>query len=363
MRYALIMAGGSGTRLWPMSHRTQPKQLIPFINGKSLISVAYDRLEGLVPRENRFICAGEIHRELIQKSLELADDRFIGEPVGRDTLNALGYSAAILQKEDPDAVMAVFTSDHLIEPVEKFLAIVEKGYRTAEKNKETLVTFGVTPTMAETGFGYLELGPPVNEDVYLVSRFREKPDKATAESFFAQGPSSYLWNSGMFVWHAKTFLDCVKKYEPEIWKDLMDISKSWKTPAFKETRDRIFPGLRKISVDFAVMEPASADPDYSVAAIPMPLTWLDIGSWPAYGETCPTDDSGNQLGAEKTALLDSRNTLVASSDDEHLITAIGCEEMIIIHTPGATLVCPKSKAQEIKKLHGLVSDNFKGEYL
>ena len=363
MRYALIMAGGSGTRLWPMSNKDQPKQLIPFLNGKSLLSVAHDRLEGLIPKENRYICAGEQHWPLIESSLKFPESRFLGEPMGRDTLNALGYSAAILQKEDPDAVMAVFTSDHLIEPVTDFLSIVNKGFETAEENPDTLVTFGIAPTEPATGFGYLELGKSLSKGARIVSRFREKPDIETAKDFFSRGPEAYLWNSGMFVWKAGTFLKCVEKYEPAIYKSLQQIADSWKTPGFKETRDAVFPTLKKISVDFAVMEPASEDPDFTVAALPMPLSWLDIGSWPAYAETCPQDNSGNHVGGGKAVFLDSENNLTVSSEPEHLITTIGCEDMIVIHTPRATLVCPKEKSQEIKDLYSLVKEQLGEDYL
>ena len=363
MRYALIMAGGSGTRLWPMSHENQPKQLIPFIRGKSLLAVAWERLEGLIPPENRFICAGEKHRQLILDSLGIPARQFLGEPTGRDTLNALGYSAAVLAKEDPHAVMAVFTADHLIEPVDEFLTLVKKGFETAEAGEKTLVTFGITPTEPATGFGYLELGGRLGPHARKVLRFREKPDVQTAGEFFRRGPEAYLWNSGMFVWRASDFLGCVKKFEPETWKEIEKIGQAWGTPEFTEVRNRIFPGLKKISVDFAVMEPASADPEYTVTAVPMPLRWLDIGSWPAFGDTCPEDSSGNRLGAGKNLLLDCTRTLTASSDPDHLITAIGCEDLIIIHTPRATMVCPREMAQEIKKLHGLISEKFGRDYL
>lgn len=363
MRYALIMAGGSGTRLWPMSTKEQPKQLIPFIEGRSLIEVAHSRLEGLIPVENRYICAGEAHRDIITEALNLSPSCYLGEPTGRDTLNALGYSAAILSKQDPEAVMSVFTSDHLIEPVSDFLSIVEKGFLTVEEQPETLVTFGIQPTEPACGFGYLEIGAPLNKDASIVSRFREKPDAETAEKFFKAGPSSYLWNSGMFVWKVSTFLKCIEKYHPDIYKDLMIIAEAWGAPDFTAVRNRIYPGLKKISVDFAVMEPASVDPEYRVAAIPMPLTWLDIGSWPAYSETCPIDNNGNRRGGGKSVMLDSKNTFTASSDNNHLIATAGCEDLIIIHTPKATLVCPRDKAQEIKKLHEMVGREIGEEYL
>lgn len=363
MRHAVIMAGGSGTRLWPMSRKEQPKQLIPFINGKSLLELAHNRLEGLIPTENRYICAGEAHRDSIIKTLGLSDSCFLGEPVGRDTLNALGYSAAIIYKKDPDAVLSVFTSDHLIEPVHEFLSIVEKGFLTVEEHPETLLAFGIKPTEAATGFGYLELGAQLNKYASIVSRFREKPDLDTARKFFEAGPDSYLWNSGMFVWKASTFLNCIKKYQAKIYSQLTEIADAWGRPDFAAVRDRIYPGLKKISVDYAVMEPASVDPEYKVAAVPMPLSWLDIGSWPAYAETCPKDKDGNRKGSGKALMLDSRNTFTTSSDEQHLIATIGCEDLIIIHTPKTTLVCPRDRAQEIKALHNLAGQEFGDEYL
>ena len=357
MRYALILAGGSGTRLWPMSRANLPKQLIPFINGKSLLQLAFERLEGVVPAENRYICAGVAHADIICSALSLPKEQLLGEPTGRDTLNAVGYSAAVIAKHDPEAVIAVFTADHIIEPIEDFLKLVDQGFRIAEGQANTLVTFGISPTQAATGYGYLQLGKTIDDSAWVVDQFKEKPDQATAQEYFAAGAERYLWNSGMFVWRASTLLDCISRYEPENFCGLSQIAEAWDTVDREKVLNSTFPALKKISVDFAVMEPASRDPQVRVAAVPMPLSWLDVGSWPMFAETCPADENGNATAAQ-TLLLETRGTLAASSDPAHVIATIGCEDLIIIHTPDATLVCHKDRAESIKELHRQVGVRF-----
>jgi mannose-1-phosphate guanylyltransferase len=357
MRYALIVAGGSGTRLWPMSRACLPKQLIPFIHGKSLLQLAFERLEGLVPAENRYICASQGHADLICNALQLPKEQFLGEPVGRDTLNAVGYSAAVIAQRDPEAVIAVFTADHIIEPVDQFLKIVEQGFQLAESQPKTLVTFGIAPTEAATGYGYLQLGKPLNGEARVVENFKEKPALELARDYFAAGMQRYLWNSGMFVWRASTLLDCINRYEPANAEGIRAIAEAWDTPRRDGVLQTVFPSLKKVSVDFAVMEPASRDARVQVAAIPMPLTWLDVGSWPMFGETCPRDEKGNAIAA-KSLLLETEGTLAASSDPQHLITTIGCRDLIIIHTPDATLVCHKDHAESIKEMHRQVGELF-----
>lgn len=358
MRYAVIIAGGSGTRLWPMSRASLPKQLIPFIGGKSLLDVAYERLAGLVPAENRIVCAGQGHEKVIREALGLGADQFLGEPVGRDTLNAVGYSTAVIARRDPNAVIAVFTADHIIEPVDEFQRIVEHGFRLAEQHGETLVTFGIAPTQAATGYGYLQLGERVDETARVVEEFREKPNAEAAEGFFKAGAEKYLWNSGMFVWRAETMMDCIRRYEPENYAGIEKIAAAWNGAERERTLGAVFPTLKKISIDYAVMEPASRDAKVRVAAVPMPLQWLDVGSWPMFAETCPKDENGNAIGAGKTLLVDTKGTLVASNDAGHLIATIGCEDLIIIHTPEATLVCRKDRAEGIKEVHRVVGERF-----
>jgi mannose-1-phosphate guanylyltransferase len=366
MRYALIMAGGSGTRLWPMSRGDRPKQLIPFLEGKSLLQTAFDRVEGLIDRENRYICAGRRHEKVIlAETPGLEPQNFFGEPVGRDTLNAVGLSAAVLAAKDPEAVIAVFTADHLIEPAEEFRRIVAQGFAIGERMPETLVTFGIAPTFPATGYGYLELGPELENAAFAskVQKFKEKPPLELARQYLAEGPSRYLWNSGMFVWRADTLLDCIRRYEPTVHEGLVEIAKAWDAPRQAEVLEKVFPQLKKISVDFAVMEPASRDPSVRVAAVPMPLSWLDIGSWPSFAQTCRKDECQNALAAHEHILIDSSNCLAASSDPEHLIALVGCENLLVIHTPDATLVCPANQAEQIKELYKRIEGRYGEKYL
>jgi len=375
MRYALIIAGGSGTRLWPMSRGDFPKQLIPFIDGKSLLRIAFERFEGFLPCENRYICAGEKHRTAIVTGVPGFDEnRFLGEPVGRDTLNAVALGATVLAHRDPEAIVGVFTADHLIQPVEEFQRIINQGFALVEQSPQTLVTFGIAPTSPATGYGYLELGQPLDGGerepatvspelkAFRVDRFKEKPALAMAEEYFRKGSNHYLWNSGMFVWRASTLLDCVRRYEPSVFAGLEKVAIAWDTPQRGEVLAEVYPTLKKISVDFAVMEPASTDPAMRVAAIPMHLQWLDIGSWPSFAATCPHDDDDNALGAKQHILLDTANSLVASDDPDHLIALLGCSDLIVIHTGQATLVCRADMAEQIKDLQQKIASQFGTRY-
>ncbi len=360
MRYALIIAGGSGTRLWPMSTRELPKQLIPFIEGRSLLEIAMSRLKGLIPDEQIFVCAGESHRQAMLDRLPgLSADRFIGEPCGRDTLNAVGLGSALLGREDENAIVAVFTADHLIQPEDKFREIVDIGYRLAEEQPHTLVTFGINPTHPATGYGYLELGKPTPcGKARVVSQFKEKPDLDTATQYLKAGPEKYLWNSGMFVWRSSALMDCIRRFCPDNYLGISEIVDAWDSDRRTETINRIYPTLNKISVDYAVMEPASRDHRARVLAVPMPLNWLDVGSWPSYAKTLSPDEAGNTVSGCRSVLMDSRNCLAVSSDPDHLITTIGCDDLVIIHTPGATLVCKADQAERIKELHKQVGEKY-----
>jgi mannose-1-phosphate guanylyltransferase len=293
----------------------------------------------------------------------MSADRFLGEPVRRDTLAALAFASAVIARMDSEATIIVLTADHFIEPTDAFCAVVSRGLDTAESGPGVLVTFGIAPTRAATGFGYLRLGKPFSGHARTVEEFREKPDAPTARRWVAEGPDRFLWNSGMFVWKAEAFLNCVKRYEPSVFDGVSRIADAWGAPGYDETIGAVYPVLKKISVDFAVMEKASRDPAVKVAAVPMTLSWKDIGSWPSFAETCPTDDDGNSIAAEKTLLLDSRGTLVVSSDPGHLVAAFGCDDLVIVHTPSATLVCRKDRAEDLKKLHALASEKFGADYV
>ena len=364
MRYAVILAGGSGIRLWPMSRTKKPKQLIPLIEGHSLLEIAFRRLEGLVPDEHCLICAGRSHAEEIRRLLPgLGPERFLGEPCGRDTLGAIGLCAAVLRRRDPEAIVAIFTADHVIEPIDQFQQIVNSGYELVERRPEALVTFGITPTGPATGYGYLELGEPLDGPARLLRRFREKPKLEAAEQYVQAGPERFLWNSGMLVYRAETLLEAIRRHAREDHDRLQRIAAVWDAPGRDAVVDDIYPTLTKTSLEFAVLEAASLDPAVTLAAIPMPLRWLDVGAWTSLAEICRRDAQGNTSAAERTLFLDSQGMVAASSDPAHLIAAIGCDDLIVVHTPDATLVCRADRADSIKELHRLIAERWGDEYV
>lgn len=352
MRYAMIMAGGTGTRLWPMSRQSRPKQLLPLIGGRSLLEIAAARLEGLVPPQNRLICTAEEFRDVIRQTLaQFSDDQILGEPLPRDTVNAVGFTAAVLLQRDPQAVFAVLTADHLIEPQDEFARTFDLGFRLVEDNPKRFVTFSIKPTHPATGYGYVERTELIGgfEGAYTAGRFTEKPDAPTAEEFLRSG--RFNWNSGMFIFSAAAFMDALKKFMPENYAGLMKVGAVWneRHATRQATLKEIYPLLKKISVDFGVMEPASRDPDFTICTIPMDVEWMDVGSWTSLAETLPPDLEGHRANC-KTAHFDSRNILAVSDDPHHTIAALGCDDLIIVHTKDATLVCPRAAAEHIKEL-------------
>lgn len=283
--------------------------------------------------------------------------------MGRDTLNAIGLSAAVLNREDPEAVFAAVTSDHIIGPADAFREYIRRGYEAVETDPSAVATFGIRPTAPSTGFGYLEIGEELGEGLRRVVKFHEKPKAPIAEEYFAAGPERYLWNSGMFVWQASTLLDCIQRYEPETYAGLQAIADAWETPSRDAVLQETYPGLRKISVDFAIMQPAAADPLLSIVAVPMRLEWMDVGNWASFAQTCPADEAGNRLHAPRAVLQGCRDTLVASTDPDHLIAAVGCEGLVVVHTPDATLICPADRVEDVKDLTGKIQERFGPEAL
>lgn len=354
MRYAMIMAGGAGTRLWPMSRKDRPKQLLPFLNGRSLIQLAEERLEGVVPPERRLVCAAERYREAILHAIPaLSADRYLGEPMGRDTVNAVGFCAAVLRARDPGAVFAVLTADHLIEPQEEFARRLDLAFRLVEADPTRLCTFSITPTFPATGYGYVERGDAIAgfDGAFRAKRFVEKPDRQTAERYLAEG--GFGWNSGMFVFAADTVMKALERFKPECHAGLEQIGEAWETPRRLEVLERIYPTLPRISVDYALMEPAARDTELQVCVVPMNVSWMDVGSWPTYGQTLEADADGNRTNA-RTAHLDSRNILAVSDDPGHTISVIGCSDLIVVRTTDATLVVPASMAERVKDVAGQV---------
>jgi len=332
------------------------------VHGSSLLRLAFERLEGVVPHERRLVCAVSALRDAIRIDLgDLPASQFLGEPVARDTAAAVGFCAATLLRRDAEAVMAVCTADHLIEPEDVFRQKMLQAFTLAEGSRNTLVMFGVRPTGPATAYGYLELGAQAHGAV-VVEGFREKPDAAGAQAYFTAGPDKYLWNSGMFVWKAAAFLDCLRVHQPELYAGVHKIAEAYDTPRRDEVIACVYPALPKISVDYAVMEPASRDPNMRLLAIPLSLRWLDVGSWNAYAEVCKRDGK-NAVAAERHALVDCENVLVACGDLDHLVAAVGCKDLIIVHTADATLVCRTDQAECIKQLHLLLGERFGKTYL
>ena len=343
-----------------MSRKKRPKQLLPLIGGKSLLEIAARRVDGLVSPPHRLICTGESFRTAIRAALpDICDEQILGEPAGRDTVNAVGFTAAVLLHNDPSAVFAVLTADHLIEPQEEFSRKFDLGFRLVEANPLRFVTFSIKPAFPATGYGYVEQGEPLAgfPGAFKAGRFAEKPDAATAQAFVDSG--RFNWNSGMFIFSAAAFMEALKKYMPENHKGLMEIGSAWGDTATRQSvLNRIYPTLKKISVDFGVMEPASKDSRFTICTVPTNVSWMDVGSWISYGETLPAQDTANNRANARTAHLNSKNVLAISDDPNHTIAALDCQDLIIVHTKDATLVCPRGSAERIKELAQRVDESL-----
>lgn len=351
MRHAVIMAGGAGVRLWPLSRKNRPKQLLKLFGGTSLLRQSYERVAAMFGPECIHVITRQSYLPFVVEELpELPAANLLGEPVGRDTANAVGLAAAVLQARDADAVIGIFTADHIITPMDRFCDAVELAYQTAEDHPDALVTMGIRPTRPDTNYGYVRRGKRLAEGVYEVKKFTEKPNAAKALKYYSSG--DYYWNSGMFAWRASTVLEQLEKHLPQSYGAIQEIAAAWNTDARQQKLESLYPSLMKISIDFAVMERADR-----VEVVEMGCHWVDVGSWPAFESVIAPDADGNVVARGNVIHLGSRGTIVVS-EEKHLIATIGVDDLVIVHAPDATLICKKRDAQGIKEL----VDNVRAEY-
>lgn len=354
------MAGGPGTRLWPMSRKARPKQLLPFgPNGRSLLRVSLDRLTGCFDHDHIYVIAGDDQLPAIRSELpELPDANLIGEPAARDTANAVGLACAVVAARDPDGTVCVVTADHIIEPIDRFQNAVETALAQIEARPDFLGTFGIKPTWPHPGLGYIHTGQVLDQTAvptYTVEAFKEKPDPATAQVYLDSG--QYYWNSGMFVWKAETIVHCLKTFLPQNAPLLIDLAQTFGRDGWNQSAQHVYDRLEKISIDFAVMEKAR-----NVLVVELDCSWADVGNWSELKNVTGTDPAGNAVLAERLVAVDSRDNILVSETDTHLVAAVGVTNLIVIHTRDATLICSKDHAQKIKTLVAQLDQTFPNQY-
>ncbi len=350
-RYAVIMAGGKGERFWPLSTSKRPKQLLALVGDKPLIAQAVDRLDGLVPPENVFVVTNAELVEATQAAAPLLPpENIVGEPIGRDTAAAVACGGALVKAKDKNGVFAILTADQVMGDLDVFSATLKGGMDLAAQN-DILVTIGIEPTYPSTGFGYIESGDNFQSaegvEFRKAQRFVEKPDEGTASKYVNSG--SFYWNSGMFIWSVQSLEKAFAAHCPEMRK-LMDTLTGYAADGkIIEGMDTTYPDLDKISVDYALMEKA----DNIIMACGT-FYWDDVGAWPALENHFEQDATGNtNIGQVQT--LDASNNIILSKD--HLTAVIGVEDLIVVQAEGVTLVCPKERAQDIKKMVVALREN------
>lgn len=350
-RYAVIMAGGKGERFWPLSTSKHPKQLLALVGDKPLIAQAVDRLEGLVPPENVFVVT---NAELVDATREAAPllpaENVVGEPIGRDTAAAVACGGALVKAKDQNGVFAVLTADQVMGDLDVFKATLKGGMDQAEQN-DILVTIGIQPSYPATGFGYIESGADFGSaegvEFRRADRFVEKPDETTATDYLATG--KFYWNSGMFIWSVPALEKAFGAHCPEMLELMNTLTGYAVDGKIVEGMDAVYPNLGKISIDYALMEKA----DNIVMACGT-FYWDDVGAWPALESHFEQDQSGNtNIGQVET--LDATGNIVLSKD--RLTAVIGVDDLVVVQAEGVTLVCPKDRAQDIKKMVVALREN------
>ena len=343
--YAVIMAGGKGERFWPLSTEKRPKQLLDLVGGKPLLLQAIERLEGLIPPERIVVVTNHSLVAAIREFLPPDSPvGVIGEPVGRDTAAAITAGAAWIRRRDPGAVFCVLTADHVIGDLPLFRDTLRACLARCAR-EDVLMTIGIRPTEPSSAYGYIALGEKVADDggieVFRAAAFKEKPTREVAERYLAEGRS--LWNSGMFVWSLDAFSAALARHRPQLADCLARWGAAPSDDALLDALGRDFPGLEKISVDYALMEHAD-----NILAARGTFAWDDVGSWPALESHLPLDPSGNAVRGDVVAENAHRN--IVFGGDGRLVALVGVDDLVVVQTPGATLVCHKSHSQEIKGL-------------
>jgi mannose-1-phosphate guanylyltransferase len=349
MDYAVILAGGSGVRLWPMSRRHRPKQVLPLVEGRSPLELAIERLRAAFPPDRIWIVTSAELVEAVRAAAgDLPAGNIIGEPAARDTSNAIGLICLLLARRDPAAKVGIFTADHIIRPTERFVAAVRDAMAFLDRQPDALMTFGVPPTWPHSGLGYIHRGECLAEGgrFFAVRRFVEKPDRPTAEQYVASG--EYYWNSGMFLWKAQTAIDAMERFRPDHIAMLRSAAEAVERNDAAGLAD-LYGKLPKISIDYALMEPASTSPSCRVVVREFDCQWVDLGSWAVLADVNPTDIAGNvRLGA--TVAVESAGSVLVNDDPNHLVATMGVSDLVVINSGGVTLVVPRSRAQDIKSL-------------
>ncbi|MBU0511534.1 MAG: mannose-1-phosphate guanylyltransferase [Chloroflexi bacterium] len=355
--YAVIMAGGGGTRLWPLSRQTRPKQMLRLVDERTLFQTAVQRLDGLFTPDRIFVVTVEEQaRELQAQCPEIPAENFLLEPMPRGTASVVGLAAVALEYSDPQAVMAVLTADHIIKNEGKYLRLLVSAYDAAQDGY--LVTLGIAPTYPATEYGYIQQGELIGGyqdlEVYRAARFREKPNAESAREMLAGG--DHAWNSGMFVWRVDRILAEIERQMPELASKLAEISGGWNQASSREVVLRIWPGIRPQTIDFGIMENAR-----DVAVIPAEgLGWSDVGSWDALCDVLPSDENGNIVVGGTHIPVDTRNSLIYTTQDRRLIVTIGVEDLVVVDTEDVLLVGRKDQAQKVRQVVKLLKQSNGG---
>jgi mannose-1-phosphate guanylyltransferase len=358
--YAVIMAGGGGTRLWPVSRRESPKQLLPLLGQETLFQSTIRRLDNLFPPERILVVTvAEQARQMQVQAPEIPVENYLIEPAPRGTASVIALAAAVLKKRDPDAAMAILTADHFIRDKDLFRYLVRTAFQVA--GKEYLVTLGITPTFPSTGYGYIEQGEPLDGEyqypVFKVQRFREKPDQETAEQMLRSGEHS--WNSGMFVWKADRILAEIKRQMPELNNAVEDIANAWNTPGREDVLRSHWQGLQSQTIDYGIMENAER-----VAVLPAGgLGWSDVGSWDSLFEVLFPDINGNVTVNAQQLMLDTHNTLTYGTSNNRLIVTIGLDDVVVVDSGDVLMICKTDQSQRVRDVVEYLKKNNQEKYL